>query len=492
MQKVNFPFAHKLALSMIVLIVSGMLLLGGLVIRDQNQLLEKQMHSYANILIHQLSASATEGFLTSDTLDLDVLIKNMSQYSEILGISFYSDEQKQLNFHGLIPAELKFPENNHDISTLLWLPAHSDTTLSKPVTKNYLFNTNLPFISYIGTVNYKDVTIGYVLLTFDQSLFLQARDRTLYSIILTSFVLIILSIIFAFILGKRLSSPINELVDASKAISNGDYQFRFDKHRNDEFGVLMESLNIMADGLFHKESVEKAFSRYMSPTVAQEILGNLESIDLGGHQVEASVLFVDIIGFTALSQTMEPKKTNELLNNYFSYISQAAAIHGGHVDKYMGDCVMLVFGVPKKDEHHSHQAISCALLIQKIITDLNSKRIAKQLTPINFHIAANSGLVLAGNMGSTQRMEYTVIGDAVNLASRIASHAKDNEVVIPETMLECKGVKDHFSIEKKESIKVPGHQDKVTLYLVTSCTNKNKLNLTKNMDKLINYDKIKK
>ncbi len=77
MQNVNFPFTHKLALSMIVLIVSGMLLLGGLVIRDQNQLLEKQMHSYANILIHQLSASATEGFLTSDTLVLDVLIKNI-------------------------------------------------------------------------------------------------------------------------------------------------------------------------------------------------------------------------------------------------------------------------------------------------------------------------------------------------------------------------------------------------------------------------------
>ncbi|MCN4143869.1 MAG: hypothetical protein LC437_01975 [Thiohalomonas sp.] len=93
MQKVKFPFAHKLAFSMIVLIMSGMLLLGGLIIHDQNKLLEKQMHSYAKILIHQLGTPATEGFLTSDTLDLDVLVKNIAQHPEILGIAFYSDEK---------------------------------------------------------------------------------------------------------------------------------------------------------------------------------------------------------------------------------------------------------------------------------------------------------------------------------------------------------------------------------------------------------------
>ena len=132
---------------------------------------------------------------------------------------------------------------------------------------------------------------------------------------------------------------------------------------------------------------------------------------------------------------MKPEKTNQLLNDYFSYISQAASIYGGHVDKFMGDCVMLVFGVPKQDEHHSYQAVSCALLIQKIISTLNQQRKARNQVPVDFHIAANSGVMLAGNMGSEQRMEYTVIGDAVNLAARIASCAQNNEVIIPDTML---------------------------------------------------------
>jgi len=204
--------------------------------------------------------------------------------------------------------------------------------------------------------------------------------------------------------------------------------------------------------------------------------------------MDASVLFVDIIGFTKMSKTMNPEKTNQLLNEYFSYISQAAGIFGGHVDKFMGDCVMLVFGVPKQDEHHSYQAISCALLIQRIVSDLNQQRQSRNQFPVNFHIAANSGLMLAGNMGSEQRMEYTVIGDAVNLAARIASSAQNNEVVIPDTMLARPGIKENFKVEKKDCIEIRGHDKPVTLYRVIMCTNKNKINLTKNMSKLINHD----
>ncbi|WP_198262435.1 adenylate/guanylate cyclase domain-containing protein [sulfur-oxidizing endosymbiont of Gigantopelta aegis] len=493
MQKVSFPFAHKLALAMVLLIVTGMLLLGGLIIHDQNKLLEKQMHAYANILIHQLSASVTDGFLTSNVLDIDVLVKNIAQYKEIQGIGFYTEEKKAHGQSGLIPAKLQFPDSKSHVVVMRWLPdepsAKSDREReARPTFWQDFIAEQQPYLTYISTVSYQNVTIGYVLLTFDQSLLIQARNKTLYTIAITTIILIIFSIILAFYLGKRLSLPIKALVDASDAISKGDYKTRFDERRNDEFGILMRSLNIMAAGLLKKESVEKAFSRYLSPSVAQEILGNLESVNLGGQQVDASVLFVDIIGFTKLSQTMQPEKTNELLNDYFAYISQAAGIYGGHVDKYMGDCVMLVFGVPKEDEHHSFQAIACALLIEKIITTLNKQRSASKKIPVNFHIAANSGLMLAGNMGSKQRMEYTVIGDAVNLASRLAGCAKNNEVIISETMLERPGIKNAFNVDKKGEIKIRGHDEPVTIYRVKSCINKVQINLTRNMEKLINHE----
>ena len=497
MTKVNFPFAHKLALSMVVLIVSGMVLLGGLIIQDQHKLLEKQMHSYAEILIHQLSTTATESFLTSDTLDLDVLVKNLSQHSEILGIAFYSDEKRSLSSSGTIPSPADFPESSKKISSQQWEriePASEPQqqqsarqTLSQ-LTQQTIGST-MTYLSFIGAVTYKkDITIGYVLLTFDQTLLTQARLKTIYTIALTSIVLILLTILSAFFLGKRLSRPIEELVDVSNAISKGNYKIRFDERRNDEFGVLMHSLNIMAEGLLKKESVEKAFSRYMSPKVAHEILGNLESINLGGQQLDASVLFVDIINFTKLSQSMKPAQTNQLLNEYFAYIAQAAQVYRGHVDKYIGDCVMLVFGVPEQDEQHSFQAISCALLIQKVVASLNKQRSAANRPILNFHIAANSGLMLAGNMGSQQRMEYTVIGDSDNLASRIASYSQNNEVIIPDTMLERPGIKEHFNFERKERIKIRGHDEPVTLYRIIDCSKNNQLNLTRNVEKLINHD----
>lgn len=488
MPKVNFPFAHKLALSMVVLIVTGMLALGGLIVKDQNKLFETQMHSYAKILIYELSASATESYLTNDTLDLDVLVKHLSKYSEVLGVAFYSDEKQPLSSNGSVPATVLFPDSAEEIKTQNWNSNHHDLSNLNNQAEKSPFQKETVFLSYIGGINYDDVTIGYVLLTFDQSLFTEARLKTLYTIILTTIVLIILTILFAFILGKRLSRPIEELVDVSKAISRGNYEIRFNERRNDEFGILMHSLNIMADGLLHKETVEQAFSRYVSPKIAHEVLNNLESVNLGGQQVEASVLFVDIIGYTKLSQTMEPGEITQMLNEFFSYIAQAAQVYSGHVDKFIGDCVMLVFGVPEKDEHHSYQAVSCALLIQRIIDSLNKQREQKQQNPINFHIAANSGLMLAGNMGSQQRMEYTVIGDAVNLASRIASCAHNNEVVIPDTMLNRPGIKDHFSFVKKDCLKIRGHDEPVNLYVVTGCTNSNQINLTKNVEKLIKHD----
>lgn len=470
MQKVNFPYAYKLAISMIVLIVSGMLALGALIIRDQNQLLEKQMHSYANILIRQLATSATESYLTSDTLDLDVLVNNLSRHKEIQGIAFYSEEQQPISSEGILPTITKFPETREHIASLQW-------------------GNNL---SFIGNVDYDNVTIGYVVLTFDQSLFTKARIKTMYTIMLTTIVLIILTILFAFVLGKRLSRPIEELVHASDAISKGNYKIRFDERRNDEFGILMESLNVMSAGLLKKESVEKAFSRYVSPQVAQEVLNNLESINLGGQQLDASVLFVDMIGFTETSKTMDPGKLTQILNEYFSYIAQAGQIYSGHVDKYIGDCVMLVFGVPEQSKHHSFQAVSCALLIERLITTLNKQRkTAGQLT-LDFHIAVNSGLMLAGNMGSQQRMEYTVIGDAVNLASRIASCAHNNEVLIPDTMLKRPGIREQFTFRKKDCLNLRGHEQPVSLYQVTGCVNKAQNHLTQNMEKLINHDFKKK
>lgn len=458
---------------MIFLIGTGMSLLGTLIIQDQHKLLEKQMHAYAAVLIQSLRASAKEILLTSDTLGLNTLLNEITQGLEITGAAFYSDEQEILGEEGYIPVFPDFPDDD-EILHHYWV--HSEEA------KNHTF------LSYIANVPYEDITLGYVMLTHDQSLLKLARQRTLYTISIITLILLFFSILLSLWVGKRFSRPIKELVQASKAITEGQYNIRINERRNDELGVLMHSVNMMADGLLHKQQLEKAFSRYLSPNVARAVLNDLDFAKLGGEQVEASVLFVDIIGFTDLSQKLTSKALSQLLNDYFSYISQAAQIYSGHVDKYIGDCAMLVFGVPTQDEHHAYQAVACALLIQQLINKLNQQRRAKKQPTADFHISANGGLMLAGNMGSHQRMEYTVIGDAVNLASQLAGYALNNEIVVPEAMLEYRDIKDCFIFKLKKSVTLPGQNHIVKLYNIISFTIPLQSKLTTNLEKLLNYD----
>ncbi len=474
MPKVIFPFAYKLALVMIILIGTGMSLLGTLIIRNQNQLLEKQMHAYATILIQELRASAKEILLTSDNLGLNTLVNEVTQEPEIPGAAFYSDEKILLGHNGYIPPQPVFPENK-EIQRYYW--------------KHPEQSRNEKYLSYIGIVPYKDIILGYVLLTYDQSPFRLARQQTLYTIILTTLMLFIFSILISFWIGKRFSRPIEELVHASKAITQGDYDIRLNQQRNDELGVLMHAVNDMAEGLLRKQKMEKAFSRYLSPNVAREVLNDLDFAKLGGEQIEASVLFVDIIGFTELAKEISAETLSQLLNDYFSYISQAAQMYSGHVDKYIGDCAMLVFGVPKYNRHHAYKAIACALLIQQLISELNRQRMTKNQPIANFHIAANSGLMLAGNMGSNQRMEYTVIGDAVNLASQLAGYALNNEIVVPDSMLEYPEIKKSFTYKIKKAVTLPVQNKSLKLYNIVSFSDPLQHNsLSTNLEKLLNHD----
>jgi len=235
-------------------------------------------------------------------------------------------------------------------------------------------------------------------------------------------------------LGKRLTRPIHQLINAGRAISAGDYHVRLNEQRKDELGSLMQSMNEMTEGLLRKEQVEQTFSRYVSPQVAKAVLSNMNQVRLGGQHVEASVLFADIVGFTQLSEELHPEQVNSLLNEYFSIIAQAAHCYGGHIDKYMGDCAMLVFGVPENDPEHSFNAAACAITIQELIKIVNKQRADQGLTQVRFSIGINSGMMLAGNMGAAERMDYTVVGDAVNTASRLAAAADAGDVLISDEL----------------------------------------------------------
>jgi adenylate cyclase len=167
-----------------------------------------------------------------------------------------------------------------------------------------------------------------------------------------------------------------------------------------------------------------------------------------------------------MSENMTPQEVSSLLNLYFSNIDRAAHFCGGHIDKYMGDCAMIVFGVPDESPEHSFNALSCAWMILELVRQMNSQRDTEGLAPVEFRIGANSGSMLAGNMGSTQRMEYTVVGDAVNLASRL-SHAGDpGQTIVTEEMLSSQELEGRIVTTHCGKIKLRGKKEPVSIFHV--------------------------
>lgn len=172
------------------------------------------------------------------------------------------------------------------------------------------------------------------------------------------------------------------------------------------------------------------FGRYVSPAVMEELLKNPGLAVLGGERREVSILFADIRGFTSYSENKQPEEVVARLNTYLNVMTTLIFKHGGTLDKYLGDGLMAVFGTPLLLSDHADRAITCALEIQREVARLNTGWAEKGQTPFKIGIGVNSGTTLVGNVGSHERMDYTVIGENVNLASRLESLTKEYGVNI--------------------------------------------------------------
>lgn len=211
-----------------------------------------------------------------------------------------------------------------------------------------------------------------------------------------------------------------------------------------------------------RERLEK----YFSPNVATRILsGGQKEVE----ELEVSVLFADIVGFTPMAEKMSPPSVAKLLNEYFSRMEEPIFEHEGMVDKFIGDCIMAVFGAPYPQTDHAERAVRVALEMQQRLDELNAERAGQ--APIHMRMGIHSGRAVSGNIGSEKRREFTVLGDTVNIASRIESMvAKQGQVVIGESTYEL--VKDKFEVNDLGAVALKGKSRSVQVYEVVSEKNR--------------------
>ena len=229
-----------------------------------------------------------------------------------------------------------------------------------------------------------------------------------------------------------------------------------------QMALVIEQMSLQ-ERIREEERLKNRLARFLSPQVTEMILkGGEESKKylMDPHLLEASILFADIVGFTALSEKMQTEEINMFLNQYFTIMTEIIFRYEGMLDKYIGDGLMAVFGAPVQTPDHAERALRAALELRRELSRMMDKSAPEKRLEIR--IGINSGQVLAGNIGSPQRMDYTVIGDAVNIAARLEAMASPSQILIgEETYFQTK---DKFRIEKLGPRRIRGRDNPVTVY----------------------------
>jgi adenylate cyclase len=228
-------------------------------------------------------------------------------------------------------------------------------------------------------------------------------------------------------LGSRLASIMSNALrrvnTALKRIEQLDYVHVEPVQTGDELEALASGFNTMVDGLKERDKLRTTFGKYMTAAVMEHLLAG--KVSLGGASIKVTILFTDIRSFTTISEKMDPQSLVALLNEYFTEMVGIVMQEDGVVDKYIGDAIMAVFGAPVPKPDDATNAVRAAVRMRKALQELNKRLEARGLPILRTGIGLHTGEVVAGNIGSEKRMEYTVIGDAVNLASRLESSTKD-------------------------------------------------------------------
>lgn len=273
---------------------------------------------------------------------------------------------------------------------------------------------------------------------------------------------LVLGVLFA----DSLVQPILSLVEATRKVSQGDFSVRSQASTHDELATLTASFNGMTEGLAERERIKAVFGKFHSKAVFQKLLKE-DKIKLGGERIPVTVFFSDIRSFTSRAEQMSPEQVVEMLNEYMTEMVSVIEKHGGVVDKYVGDAIMAIWGMPEAEVSvDAERALAACLEMRERLAELNQRRLARGQSAIEIGMGLNSGEVIAGNIGSPSRMEYTVIGDTVNTASRMESLTKEfkTDLLLNESTMKLIANPEHFDWQGPFEASAKGKSEKVMVY----------------------------
>jgi adenylate cyclase len=272
---------------------------------------------------------------------------------------------------------------------------------------------------YFGAFDKLSVANAAVITNIEYDVVFEGVAATTWRNILLTGAVLFISILLIWFFSKTLSRPLRVLAAAAGRIEEGEFDLDLKVKTHDEVGLLTRSFVSMGKGLAERERLKTSFGKFINKSIAEQAAKG--ELKLGGETKQATIFFSDIRSFTSISEMLEPNEVVEFLNDYMTRMVDCVEKTGGVVDKFIGDAVMAVWGAPVSSGSPAEDALNCvktALMMREALLEFNKGRGGEKRPVIHIGCGINSGRVLAGQIGSSRRMEYTVIGDAVNLASR--------------------------------------------------------------------------
>ncbi|MBN2032557.1 MAG: HAMP domain-containing protein [Deltaproteobacteria bacterium] len=454
-RKVRIPIFLKLAVMSTLLVCVVIFTISVTILGRQKDQFTKHLKDLGVSLIRTAANSAPDKILGDEDLAMFQLVKNIAENEQVV-FALITDRKGIIKAHNRMemvgkpyhrPKEVKLIDVGSEVSAGMIRYGDED-----------LLYFEMP-------VFYQKLKVGGVHLAISRKKIAENLGEAKFFILVLTLLMTALGILLSLGLSMYFSGPIRQLRESANALGMGRFNYRVKTFRNDELGDLAYAFNRMAEDLELNEKIKDSFGRYVTPEIVNMILANPNDEWMKGSKVQATVLFADIRGFTSISENKDPEAVLDLLNNYLTRVTDAVIKHGGHLNKFLGDEAMAVFGAPLAEPKHAEAAVKAALEIQRSVAALNEQR-GKAYFKLGVGIGMNSGEVVAGNLGSSRRMEYTVIGDNVNVAARLTSIAKGGEILVTQRTYDAVQNKKALRVEERGMAPLKGRKKGITVYCV--------------------------
>ena len=438
----------KLSLIVGISIVATTLVISTIATQIQERELRLQTHTVGLTIVQGLGSVARDNLLLKSNPIIQEYVRNVVRH-EIVGL----EHLYVIDRNGVIAADARPDSVNHQVSV-------EDFTILTKVDTATVYES-ADHIRFVQAIYFKEahvnkrIFLGSCSASFSKAALFAPIDEMKSKILYVSFAVSVLTIGVVYSVSKRIVHIIIVLSDAARRVGEGDLKVTVVTRIKDELGMLAREFNLMVLQIRDKTEMQK----FVSSSTMAMIAGGHEA-KLGGSRAPVTVMFTDIRGFTSFSEKHPPEEVIEALNLYLDLQTQIIQNHKGVVDKFLGDGIMSIF----TGEQQTENAVEAAVHIQRELSKMNARRKTWKDHVLDVGIGISSGEAVLGSIGSQDRMDYTAIGDTVNLASRICGVAAPGQIMVTEEII---GQLDgKFKSQSEGKIPIKGKQNQVPVYRI--------------------------